>query len=105
MLEDKLDVWMGQFGRTPKIKKDGGRDHSATGWIVAMAGGGVKPGIVLGATDVDGVKVTERPVGVQDLFVTFCHVLGLDPAHEYTTPDAQPLKLVKDGGKLISELL
>jgi hypothetical protein len=105
MLEDTLVVWMGEFGRTPKIKKDGGRDHYATGWIVGMAGGGVKPGIMLGQTDSDGVKVTERPVGVQDLFVTFCHVLGLDPTHEYMTPEAQPLKLVKDGGKLISELL
>lgn len=105
MLDDTLVVWMGEFGRTPKIKKDGGRDHYATGWIVAMAGGGVKPGIVLGQTDSDGVKVTERPVGVQDLFVTFCHVLGLDPAHEYMTPENQPLKLVKDGGKVIHELL
>lgn len=105
MLADTLVVWMGEFGRTPKIKKDGGRDHYATGWIVAMAGGGAKPGIVLGQTDDDGVKVTERPVGVKDLFVTFCHLLGLDPAHEYMTPENQPLKLVKDGGKLISELL
>jgi hypothetical protein len=104
MLEDTLVVWMGEFGRTPKIKQDGGRDHYATGWIVGLAGGGVKPGIMLGETDVDGVMVTDRPVGVQDLFVTFCHVLGLDPAHEYMTPEEQPLKLVKDGGKLVEEL-
>jgi uncharacterized protein (DUF1501 family) len=104
MLDDTLVVWMGEFGRTPKIKKDGGRDHYATGWIVGLAGGGVKPGIMLGQTDADGVDVTDRPVGVQDLFVTFCHVLGLDPAHEYTTPDDQPLKLVKEGGKLVHEL-
>jgi hypothetical protein len=105
MLEHTLVVWMGEFGRTPKIKKDGGRDHYATGWIVALAGGGVNPGIVLGATDADGVKVTERPVSVQDLLVTFCDVLGLDPEHEYTTPEGQPLKLVKEGGKRIDELL
>jgi hypothetical protein len=96
---------MGEFGRTPKIKKDGGRDHYATGWLVGLAGGGVKPGIVLGETDADGVKVKERPIDVPDLFVTFCKILGLDPTHEYRSPEDQPLKLVKDGGKVIEELL
>jgi hypothetical protein len=98
MLDDTLVVWMGEFGRTPKIKPDGGRDHYAKGWITAFAGGGVKPGRVIGATDKDGIDVTERPVGVQDLFLTLCHVQGLDPEHEYWTPEDQPLKLVKDGG-------
>ena len=104
MLEDTLVVWMGEFGRTPKIKKDGGRDHYAKGWLTAMAGAGVQVGQVIGATDKDGVDVTERPVGVQDLFVTFCHFLGLDPRHEYYTPEDQPLHLVK-GGELIQELV
>ena len=48
MLEDTLVVWMGEFGRTPKIKKDGGRDHYAKGWITCLAGGGVKAGQVIG---------------------------------------------------------
>ncbi len=104
MLENTLVVWMGEFGRTPKIKKDGGRDHYATGWLTALAGGGVKPGQVLGATDADGVDVTDRPVSVQDLYVSFCHVLGLNPEEEYFTPENQPLKIVKEGGKLIEEL-
>ena len=104
MLENTLVVWMGEFGRTPKLKEDGGRDHYAKGWITAFAGGGVKPGRVLGATDKDGVAVTERPVSVQDLYVTFCHSLSIDPEEEYYTPENQPLKLVKEGGKLISEL-
>ena len=103
MLEDTLVVWMGEFGRTPKIKKDGGRDHYAKGWITCLSGGGVKVGQVIGATDADGVKVTDRPVGVQDLFVTFCEVLGLDPRSEYHTRQDQPLALVK-GGELIKEL-
>ena len=103
MLEDTLVVWMGEFGRTPKIKKDGGRDHYSKGWITCLSGGGVKVGQTIGATDDDGVKVTDRPVGVQDLFVTFCKVLGMDPDHEYHTPQDQPLKLVK-GGEVIEEL-
>ena len=104
MLEDTLVVWMGEFGRTPKIKKDGGRDHYATGWIAGLAGAGVKVGQVIGATDKDGVKVTDRPIGSSDLFRTFCKIQNLDPDHEYVTPDEQPLKLVK-GGELIEELL
>ncbi len=104
MLEDTLVVWMGEFGRTPKIKKDGGRDHYAKGWITCLSGGGVKVGQVLGATNADGTEVTERPIGVQDLFVTFCKILGMDPNHEYFTPQDQPLKLVKEGGKVIEEL-
>ena len=103
LLEDTLVVWMGEFGRTPKIKKDGGRDHYATGWITCLSGGGVKTGQVIGATDDDGVKVTDRPVSVQDLFQTFCKVLGLESEHEYVTPQDQPLKLVK-GGTVIEEL-
>lgn len=103
MLDNTLVVWMGEFGRTPKFDKDGGRDHYSDGWITCFSGGGVKMGQVIGATDADGQKVTDRPVDVKDLFVTFCHVLGLDPHHEYVTDQDQPLKLV-EGGKLITEL-
>ncbi|MBW3599314.1 MAG: DUF1501 domain-containing protein [Planctomycetes bacterium] len=103
MLEDTLVVWMGEFGRTPKIKDDGGRDHYAKGWITCLSGGGVKTGQVIGATDADGVEVTDRPVSVQDLFVSFCHVLGFDPRGEYHTHEDQPIHLVK-GGELVKEL-
>src|SRR5262249_32246328 len=76
MLENTLVVWIGEFGRTPKLKPDGGRDHYATGWLTALSGGGVRGGRVIGATDKDGVDVTDRPVGVADLYVSFCKVLG-----------------------------
>ncbi len=104
MLEDTLVVWMGEFGRTPKIKKDGGRDHYAKGWLTALAGGGIQPGRVIGATDKDGVDVTERPVSVPDLYMTFCHCLGIDHETEYLTAEDQPLKLVDEGGKAVEEL-
>jgi uncharacterized protein (DUF1501 family) len=103
MLDDTLVVWMGEFCRTPKFDAEGGRDHYSEGWLVGFSGGGVKMGQVIGATDKDGVKVTERPIAVQDLFVTFCKVLGMDPHEEYITDQDQPLKLV-EGGEVIGEL-
>ena len=104
LLDNTLVVWMGEFCRTPKFKSDGGRDHYSEGWIVGLSGAGVRVGQVIGATDDNSVHVTDRPVGVQDLFVTFCKILGLDPRQEYVTSDARPIKLV-DGGEPISELL
>jgi hypothetical protein len=103
LLANTLVVWMGEFGRTPKFKPDGGRDHYATGWLTALSGGGVRGGQVIGATDKDGVAVTVRPVGVQDLFRSFCQVLDLNPDEEYITTDERPVKLV-EGGKIIPEL-
>jgi len=103
LLEKTLVVWMGEFGRTPKLKPDGGREHYAEGWLVGLSGAGVRGGQVIGATDADGVHVTDRPVGVQDLFVTFSHVLGIRPTDEYLTTDRRPVKIV-DGGRIIGEL-
>jgi hypothetical protein len=104
LLNDTLVVWMGEFCRTPKYEDDaGGRNHYSEGWQVGFSGGGVKMGQVIGATDKDSIKVTDRPVGVSDLFVTFCKILGMDPREEYFTDQDQPLKLV-EGGEVISEL-
>jgi uncharacterized protein (DUF1501 family) len=103
MLEKTLVVWMGEFGRTPKFDADGGRDHYSDGWITCLSGGGVKTGQVIGSTDDEGVSVKDRPVGVSDLFVTFCQVLGMDPHEEYVTALQQPLKLV-EGGEVVKEL-
>jgi uncharacterized protein (DUF1501 family) len=103
LLENTLVVWMGEFGRTPKFKPDGGREHYAEGWLVGLSGAGVRGGQVIGATDRDGVKVADRPVGVQDLFVSFCQVLGIDPHEEYLTTDKRPIKIV-EGGRVIREL-
>ena len=103
LLDNTLVVWMGEFGRTPKFKSDGGREHYAEGWLTALSGAGVRGGQVIGATDAAGVSVTDRPVGVRDLFVTFCQVLAIDPKKEYLTTDRRPVKIV-DGGKVIHEL-
>jgi hypothetical protein len=103
MLDNTLVVWMGEFGRTPKFKPDGGRDHYPTGWLTALSGGGIKMGQVIGATDKDGVDVSAQPISVPDLFVSFCKVLGIDPTEEYKTNDRRPVALV-EGGQAISEL-
>jgi hypothetical protein len=103
LLENTLVVWMGEFGRTPKIKADGGRDHYSKGWPVVLAGGGVRGGQVIGETDPDGIDVSDRPIAIPDLFCSFCQVLGINPHEEYITSDGRPIKLV-DGGKPIAEL-
>lgn len=103
MLDNTLVVWMGEFGRTPKFKSDGGREHYSEGWLVGLSGAGVRGGQIIGATDRDGVHVTDRPISVQDLFQTFCQVLQIDPHEEYLTTDRRPIKIV-EGGEVIREL-
>ncbi|GIX04055.1 MAG: hypothetical protein KatS3mg113_1061 [Planctomycetaceae bacterium] len=103
LLDSTLVVWMGEFGRTPKIKPDGGRDHYAKGWPVVLAGCGIRGGQVLGATDADGLDVTDQPISVPDLCRSFCQALGMNPDEEYITSDGRPIRLV-DGGQIISEL-
>jgi uncharacterized protein (DUF1501 family) len=94
----------GEFGRTPKLNPVGGRDHWPYGFSVALAGGGIRAGQVLGSTDPTGEsKEPEQPVRVQDLHATIQHALGLDPAKEQITPVGRPLAL--SDGRVIRELL
>jgi Protein of unknown function (DUF1501) len=104
LLESTMIVWMGEFGRTPRINQNAGRDHWPRGWSIVMGGGGIKGGLVVGATDKDGVDVTDRPVGVMDVIATMTRVMGIDLATQYTTPRGRPYKVV-DGGKPIAELI
>jgi hypothetical protein len=103
MLEKTLVIWMGEFGRTPKVNKDVGRDHQHKAFTVALAGGGIKGGRVVGETTADGAEVKDRPVTVPDLFSTFCQVLHIDPRKENSTPIGRPVKIV-DGGTPVKEL-
>jgi uncharacterized protein (DUF1501 family) len=103
LLDTTLVVWMGEFGRTPKINKDTGRDHHQKAFTLAMSGCGVKGGAVVGASTADGAAVKDRPVKVPDMFATFCHALGIDPATENETPVGRPVKIA-DGGKPVEEL-
>lgn len=103
LLEKTLIVWMGEFGRTPRINPKGGRDHHPLSFNVALAGGGVQGGRVIGATNRDGSQVESRPVTVPDLFCTFCKSLGIDSRKERISPLGRPLKIV-EGGEPVTEL-
>ena len=78
MLKDTLIVWSGEFGRTPAVRREDGRDHNATGFTVWMAGGGVKGGMRYGSTDDFGIAATEDKMHVHDLHATILHLLGMD---------------------------
>lgn len=103
MLEKTLVIWTGEFGRTPRINPKTGRDHHPLSFNVALAGGGVKGGQVIGATTDDGAEVARRPVTVPDLFCTFCQSLGIDPRKEHLSSLGRPLKIV-EGGAPVTEL-
>jgi hypothetical protein len=102
-LDRTLVVWMGEFGRTPRINANTGRDHYPRAFSVALAGAGIRGGRVIGATSEGGNDVTQRPVRVADLFCTFCRALGIDPRKENVTPIGRPIRLV-DGGEAVREL-
>jgi hypothetical protein len=103
LLDSTLVVWMGEFGRTPKINPNAGRDHFPKVFNVALAGGGVQGGRVIGASNADGTDVKDRPVTVPDLLASICHALKVDPNKESMTPVGRPIKVV-DGGKPVREL-
>jgi hypothetical protein len=102
-LERTLVIWMGEFGRTPRINPRTGRDHFPRAFSVALAGGGIRGGRVIGATNAAGTEVATRPVAVADLFCTFCHALGINPRKENMTPLGRPIRIV-DGGQSVGEL-
>ena len=103
LLNDTLVLCMGEFGRTPKINEQTGRDHWSEAFSVLLAGGGVKGGQAIGLTDEKGEQVKDRPVTIPDYFATLLTALGVDPAKQYHTPGGRPIKLA-DKGKVVREL-
>jgi hypothetical protein len=97
MLDRTLVIWMGEFGRTPRINGNTGRDHFPQASSVALAGAGVRGGQVIGATNAAGSAVKDRPVSVPDLFCTFCDALKINPRKENPGPLDRPIKIVDDG--------
>jgi hypothetical protein len=104
LLSSTLVLWMGDFGRTPRINEKGGRDHFPACSSVVLAGGGIKGGQVIGATDADGAEVRDRPVTVPDLYRTVAYALDLNPDKQRLAPSGRPIKTV-DGGKIIDGLV
>jgi hypothetical protein len=105
LLDSTLVVWMGEFGRTPKINADKGRDHHPQAWTAVLGGGGIKGGQALGKTSAGGEAVTERPVAVPDLLATICVALGIDPAKSNESNVGRPIPIADRAARPVRELL
>ena len=105
MLDETLVVVMGEFGRTPKINSQGGRDHWPNVFSVVLAGGGVQGGQIIGSSDALGEFPRERPVTPSDLSATIYTLLGIAPSFELHTSDGRPVRVAPDGAKVVSELI
>jgi hypothetical protein len=105
MLKDTLVVWAGEFGRTPMSQGGDGRDHHNAGFTIWLCGGGIKPGLVFGATDELGYAAVENPVDVHDLHATMLRLLGIE--HTRLTVKFQGLdaRLTNVSGKVIDGIL
>ncbi len=105
LLGDVAIVAWGEFGRTPKVNKQAGRDHWPEVSLALLAGGGLKGGLVIGATDRQGGRVVSRPVQYQDVFATLYRCLGIDPsATTLTDPNGRPQHLL-ERAEVIRELI
>ncbi len=105
LLDSTLIVWMGEFGRTPKINESAGRDHFPNAWSTVLAGGGIRGGQMIGDTGADGEQIKDRPVSVPDLLATVIKGLGIDPAKQNTVDNGRPIRLVDPKANPIKELL
>ncbi len=93
LLETTIVIALGEFGRTPNINPNLGRDHWPNAWSLAVTGGGMKVGQVIGATDERGANVTDRVVTMGDLYATVFKALGVDYTKEYMSPIGRPIKI------------
>ena len=105
LLDQTLVVVMGEFGRTPKINPAGGRDHWPNVFSVALAGGGTRGGQVVGSSDVLGESPKDSPVTPSDLAATIYTLLGIDPHRELHTADGRPVRIARDGARVVDELI
>jgi Protein of unknown function (DUF1501) len=104
LLETTTIIWMGEFGRTPRINQGTGRDHFPNAWSAVVAGGGIRGGQAYGRTTDDGTKVDGEPTGVPDLLATLCRALGIDHTKTNRSNVGRPIKIV-DKGKVIKDLV
>jgi hypothetical protein len=104
LLDSTLVVMMGEMGRTPRVNAQAGRDHWSMAQCILFAGGGTKPGQIIGATDAQAAAPTSDPVSIADLLRTIHTLMGIDSSKEYLDPLGRPVPLV-NGGKLIPGLI
>jgi Protein of unknown function (DUF1501) len=105
LLESTLIVWMGEFGRTPKINGNTGRDHYPNAWSTVLAGGPIRGGQVVGRTSADGMTIEDRPVSVPDLLATVCTALGIDPMKQNISNVGRPIRIVERNATAITEIV
>jgi len=105
LLSSTLVVWMGEFGRTPKINANNGRDHFPLAWSTVLMGGGVRGGQAIGKTDPDGMRVAARPVAVGDFLATICAGLGIDPTKQNVSNVGRPIRIIDPKASPIREAL
>jgi uncharacterized protein (DUF1501 family) len=105
LLDTTLIVWMGEFGRTPKINESAGRDHYPQVSSGVLAGGGIRGGQVIGRTSADGTTIEDRPVSIPDFLATVCKGLGIDPMDQNDSNVGRPIRLVDPEAKPIQEVL
>lgn len=105
LLDSTTIVWMGEFGRTPKINQGKGRDHYPNAWSAVLAGGGVKGGQAVGKTADDGTTVTDRPVPTMDFLATVCKALGVDHEKQNLSNVGRPIRIVDKSANPVTEVL
>jgi hypothetical protein len=105
MLDSTLVVWGGEFGRTPMSESGNGRDHNPFGFTMWLAGGGVKGGMVYGATDDVGLYAVDRPSHVHDIHATILHLLGLDHKKLTFPHDGRDERLTITSGKVLKDIV
>jgi hypothetical protein len=105
LLETTTIIWMGEFGRTPKINQGKGRDHFPNAWSAVLAGGGVKGGQAHGKTEPDGNKVEGEPTTVPDLLATLCKALGIDHMKTNNSNVGRPIRIVDKSARVMKDLV
>jgi hypothetical protein len=95
LLESTTILWMGEFGRTPVINQEAGRDHYPNAWTCVFAGGGVQGGAIHGKTSEDGLEVIDGQVEIGDVLATLCAALGVHPGLENLTEMGRPLRIAE----------
>ena len=104
LLERTLVLVTGEFGRTPRINKNAGRDHWGPGFTVVLGGGGLRGGVAVGKSDARAEKPADNPCGPEDLAATIYRQLGINSDEEFITPDGRPVKIVNQG-RVIRDLV
>ena len=105
LLDSTLVVWMGEFGRTPRINGSKGRDHFPNAWSTVLAGGGIKGGQAIGKTSADGTTVEDRPTTTIDLLATVCGALGIDHEKQNMSNVGRPIRIVDKAAKPVTEVI